>query len=118
LLKNKEIMKNLFSVLVVALIFVSCVKNELPISEKEEVYGSYLAIDTLQEIQLLNFSEPYIYLLKKDSTVVRHYNYFIFDNHCFDGEGNYIFEIVYLENRDLKIIDIGNNEILDFRNKY
>lgn len=111
-------MKYFSTVLFCCCFLLSCVKEDLSVNNKEEVYGLYLNIDTSKITQQFNFSEPYIWLQKKEGDVVRYYDYSIYNNSCFDGEGNYIFEIVYLKGRDLKMIEIENGEILEFRNKY
>lgn len=106
-------MKNLFWI--VGLVIFSCGKSELV---NEDYYGSYLSVDTLQEIQLFNFAEPYIYVMKKDSVEERYYDWDVFDGRVFDGEGNYIFEVVRFKGRDLKLIDKKRDVLLEFKNKY
>ncbi len=90
----------------------------MPINGKEEVYGNYINIDTSKVIQQFNFAEPYIWMMKKDSSEERIFGYEVFDNSCFDGDGNYIFEIVKLDGRDLKLIEVKSGELIEFRNKY
>lgn len=92
--------------------FFSCKKDK--INNNFDVYGLYIAKDTSQYIQRINFAEPFIQTWYKDSSEVKYLNYEIINNDVF-SDSLMIFQILdFDKNNSIELFHVDSMRIINF----